>query len=310
MSRKLLPGLLVCLGLLALAYATTVHAAETRRIGNTDGQEFVSECPPDRAVVGWNYNSDDRLRAIVALCLLVDPATGSTGGVARPTDDQLFGGDFGPNGGGGSGKRTCNDRQHVRSIAVNLTSTLTVHSLRATCHGPGTAPVLVAPTDLAAGAPGQAAKGTADCGTDSYATALVGTFKNTGPAQGILSLGLRCAAIGEAAAADAGNGNDDDGGNDQADRGDDDEGNGPGGFEIDIDIGPDGVRIGGGNRRDGGRVRIAEEPTTVYARKAGREIAYLDQGERVTIVECEDDGQGWCQISRPTEGWVWGGDLN
>jgi hypothetical protein len=166
------------------------------------------------------------------------------------------------------------------------------------------------PTDMAAGAPAAAAKGVANCGGGTYATALIGTFRNTGPQQGITSIGLRCQAIGEApAAADTGGGN----GNGQADMGDDGEdgggGGGPGGLQIDLNIGPDGIEIGG-DRRNGGRARFVGEPTTVYAKPAGKEIAYLEEGDRVTIVACEDNGQGWCQISRPVKGFIWGADLD
>ena len=302
MIRKL-PQLLA-VGLLVLTSGAI--ASDSKLIGNTDGKAFVSECPPGKAVVGWKYNSDDRLRAIVALCNMVDPATGAAGGAIRPASDTLIGGDFGAGAEGGSGERKCKHPTHVvHSLSVNLTDTLAVHSMRATCPAPGRAPAYMSRTNLAANAPPAAAKGLAECPSRSYATALIGTFRNSGPRQGISSIGLRCQAIGETpAAADTG----DDGANDQADMGDD-EGGGDDGFQLEVDIGPDGIQIGGGNK-GGGKARFTDEPTTVYAKPAGKEIAYLEQGDRVTIVACEDGGQGWCQISRPVKGFVWGGDLD
>ena len=61
---------------------------------------------------------------------------------------------------------------------------------------------------------------------------------------------------------------------------------------------------------DGGNTRTTSEATTIYDKPAGSEVDYLDEGVEVTIVSCEDDGQGWCKISRPRKGYVWGGDLN
>jgi hypothetical protein len=58
-----------------------------------------------------------------------------------------------------------------------------------------------------------------------------------------------------------------------------------------------------------GKLRVAREPTTVYARQAGREIRYLDAGDRVRVVGCEDHGRGWCQIVKPTASFVWGADF-
>lgn len=312
MSNKLLSRLVACLGLAAsLAQVPSALAAtETKTVGNQNGKQFASECPAGKAVFGWQYNSDDRLRAIAVLCIDIDEATGTTGGIAKPAAGGLVGGDFGLGGGAGSGERTCQAGQAVQSLTVKLTDAQSIHSLRATCHGPGTAPVLIKSTDLAAGAPAAVSSSNADCGARTYATALVGTFKNSGPNQGILSLGLRCSAIGETMA--AGPAANDNAG---ADPGAPANGGGapaegdPDGFRI--ELGPDGIRIGGGRRGgNDGDTRFADEPTTIYAKPAGDEIAYLEQGDTVTIVQCEDNGRGWCQISDPTRGWVWGGDLN
>jgi len=57
----------------------------------------------------------------------------------------------------------------------------------------------------------------------------------------------------------------------------------------------------------GGQVSAATA-TTIYDQPAGNEVAYLDEGDPVTIVQCNDNN--WCQISKPRKGWVWGDDLN
>lgn len=68
---------------------------------------------------------------------------------------------------------------------------------------------------------------------------------------------------------------------------------------------------GGGfaqKRASGGSSGSAATATTIYAAPGGGEIAYLQVGDPVTIVSCNDNN--WCQISRPVGGWVWGDDLN
>ena len=70
-----------------------------------------------------------------------------------------------------------------------------------------------------------------------------------------------------------------------------------------------GDNTGGGNT-GGGNTRTVKGSTTIYTKPEGSEIAYLNDGDAVTIVSCEDGGQGWCKISSPKKGYVWGGDLN
>jgi len=52
----------------------------------------------------------------------------------------------------------------------------------------------------------------------------------------------------------------------------------------------------------------AATDTTIYDQPAGNDIAYLHAGDSVTIVNC--NGDNWCQVSKPKNGWVWGDDLN
>lgn len=301
MPQKLRLGLFAWLALLVTAAPTTVALAdsETQRIGSQTGTPFELGCEPGEAIAGWHYNSRDRLFAIWPMCVRID-------GEGRPNGPALKAGQFaGVEHGIWRDPIKCGSGQALRQMNIGLTPEMLITTFRATCHGPGTAPALTKSTIEFDGT--LTASGIVECPTKTYATALVGTVQDGGPKQGLTSLGLRCRPITEFG---GGNG---DGGNDQANRNDDrdDGGGGPGGLNIELDIGPDGIQIGNGGRRDEGRrVRFAEEPTTVYARKAGREIAYLDEGERVTIVECEENGEGWCRISRPREGWVWGGDLN
>ena len=53
---------------------------------------------------------------------------------------------------------------------------------------------------------------------------------------------------------------------------------------------------------------VAATDTTIYAKPAGKEVAYLRAGDPVTIASC--DNIGWCKISDPVLGYVWGPDLS
>lgn len=48
--------------------------------------------------------------------------------------------------------------------------------------------------------------------------------------------------------------------------------------------------------------------TTIYAKPAGKEIGYLRTGDPVTIASCDDIG--WCTVTAPLSGYVWGPDLS
>ncbi|MEO9228895.1 MAG: hypothetical protein ABI216_08120 [Devosia sp.] len=56
-----------------------------------------------------------------------------------------------------------------------------------------------------------------------------------------------------------------------------------------------------------GATPTAAQATTIYDAPGGNDVAYLDAGDGVTIVKCNSDG--WCKISAPKEGYVWGADL-
>lgn len=57
--------------------------------------------------------------------------------------------------------------------------------------------------------------------------------------------------------------------------------------------------------------RTAHVASTVYDARGGNDVDYLNPGDRVTIVSCDDPaGMEWCQISAPVKGYVWGEDLN
>ncbi len=75
-------------------------------------------------------------------------------------------------------------------------------------------------------------------------------------------------------------------------------------LEIDHQAGGGGAKGGGGK----GVGSATKSATTVYDEPAGNEVAYLSQGDAVTIAACDENG--WCEISEPQRGYVWGGDLD
>lgn len=80
------------------------------------------------------------------------------------------------------------------------------------------------------------------------------------------------------------------------DDNDDDNGNGQGFRQL---------AAGGGGGKGS-----ANTDTTIYDRPEGNDLAYLSAGDRVTIVQCDEEFDNWCEISRPTHGWVWGPELD
>lgn len=80
--------------------------------------------------------------------------------------------------------------------------------------------------------------------------------------------------------------------------------------ETPLPLGGDG-NAGNGNNPAGEAEQsgAANTATTIYDQPGGNDQAYLEAGDAVTIVQCGDP-YGWCQISQPTTGWVWGAELD
>lgn len=73
-----------------------------------------------------------------------------------------------------------------------------------------------------------------------------------------------------------------------------------------VDNGDD---AGGGGNGGGGK-GTANTDTTIYNKPEGSDVAYLSAGDRVTIVQCGEEVENWCEISKPTRGWVWEPELD
>jgi hypothetical protein len=323
----------------ALAIAGTASNAmadtRTKTVGNTSGNPFTFKCPPGEALIGWAYNSTDHMTLIAPMCQKVEMSDDGFGLVgAGPTAAPDAGyGAVDPNAHAGD-PILCPDAGVMRSMQVLTTSTLRVHSVRMTCKGPHVAPTLVRPT-LTSGGPA-IAKASVSCDSrTSYATGLFGTVSKSLVSGGVMSLGLFCfsgdqpksddtadagdkaqpADTGDDKAQPADTGDNDtktaDTGDqnqpDMADSGDQGDlgnlfGNLP--FKLQINIGGNGLNFG-----PKGKSRVLKDASTLYSDKGNTEIAYFDKGDKVVVVGCENKGQGWCQVIKPKQGLIWGGDL-
>lgn len=71
---------------------------------------------------------------------------------------------------------------------------------------------------------------------------------------------------------------------------------------------------GGGTPNGGGQTAVSPNGTWVYKKPNGDDsaknhAAEVPPGGQVTIVQCGNP-QGWCQVSQPAAGYVWGADVN
>lgn len=264
MSCKLRLKPLACLALLSSGFATAALAdTETRRIGSQTGTQFELACEPGEAIAGWHYNSRARLYALWPMCVTIDDQ-------GRPTGPSLKTNNYaGADLGVWRDPISCKSGQALRRLDVGLMPDMSITAFRAICHGPGTAPAYTKPTVNIDGI--QTARGVAECPARTYASAFIGTFRTSGPNQGMTSLGLRCSPLIEAAA--------------------------------DPRVDENGDNQAGGNRGS------ANTDTTVYDEPEGNDVAYLTTGDPVRIVQCGQP-ENWCQISAPAAGWVWGPELD
>ncbi len=290
-------NVLLALGLL-LVGLPSAQAAETRRVGNTDGQSFSAGCPAGMAIIGFAYNSGEQLMAIVPYCQSID-ADGRTSGIV-----PKLGKFKGVSEGGVGEPVTCKEGQAVQRLDVTMTEDSAVYSFRATCYGPGSAPQIIKATDVSGGAPGS--KGVADCKAGNIATSVVGTYKDSGSNQGILSIGLGCTALGAVAAPPAAKQPDADEEAPAADAAGDDDNEGGG---IHIQIGKGGISVNG----KGGRGPFAGRTNTasmIYDSPGGNEKKGLKKGAKVSIIACDAEEEDWCEVAKPVHGWVWKPELD
>ncbi len=302
-ARTPLSFLVVAIALLLAAnFPSAVLAdSKTKLIGNSSGTPFTAACPPENVLVGWGYNATDHLTAIAPLCAAVVDGKLSGAPVASPKN--VYGSDD-PAAFSGA-PVICPDQGFMRQLTVALTSTLRVHHIRPTCKAENHAPVILRPTTTNGGE--STAESNVSCKSGSFATGMIGTFGDSLRTGGVMSLGLICFSPSspkpdEPKPDDTANTDTDN--PDTADTGDDKANANGFPFRLQITIGPDGLNFG-----PKGNVRVLAEASTLYSDRGNTEIAYLDKGDKVTVLGCEKKGKGWCQVIKPQPGLIWGGDL-
>lgn len=321
--------LALAVGLLLAGSAGVLADTRTSAPGDGTGTAFATACDPGEALVGFDYNNAEMLLSVSAICKPVLP--GGLGAAHRlkqmfgPSDQHVLR--------GGHNSTRCPDDMVVRGLQVFVGLNLAVERVRLSCHvaSGNKVGLLVKHTNSSSATYSTASK-SVDCPGIQYATGLLGTYKG-----GVRSLGLLChddtPAAGPTGSDGKVKGQGGPFGKGQGGPfgkgGDHGPGHGPAGgpfgrgggdmpLQFEIHIGPGGASLGakglpfgpeGGQFGPKGKVRVLREASTVYADRQGTEIAYLDAGARVTVVTCENSGHGWCRISGPTPGLIWGGDL-
>lgn len=304
LSTLFLRALVTVIGLSVAGFAPVALAdTATKTVGSSEGTSFHVQCGPGEALAGWAYNATDRLTAIGPICQKIEDSDDGKVLVGAPPDSpkQVLGAEV--PGAGSAEPAFCPDAGGViRSLQVLLTATLQVHSIRGVCKAPHHAPSLTRST--ATGAGPSTAKSSVSCANSSYATGMIGTYRESLPRGGILSLGLLCSDGSSDQADDGDNATPPDTDNNATPPDNNDTGDNGNGFTIEINIDANGISFG-----PKGKVRVTKDTTTLYSDKGKTEIDYLDQGQKVVVAACENKGKGWCQVIKPKPGLIWGGDL-
>jgi len=315
----LLSIVLLSMGL-ALPAITPAAATDTPILPTPGGIKVIAQCDKGEAVVGYAYTASQWLTSIGALCeaikdgKVVPPVFklkdlhGATAGA--PFDPAVC-----PIGSAITGLSLIyypmkNAIRSFYTICSKIEGGKAVGKPEAINESRFLPPEALGPVSPGDPSWTPGAIGGIACPEGQFAIAFLG---GSAKEAGFLGLGLRC-LVGakpppppedDEATTDTG---DNDTMTDGDDEGDDTGitvDSGDNGFKITIQIGPNTLKFG-----PQGKVRVANEPTTIYAKPDGKkELDYLDKGAKVTVLACEQKGRGWCQIVKPRPGFVWGGDL-
>ncbi len=272
--RRVGLGLVVSAGLVFGA-AVPSSGEDTRQIGGPGGKGGGSHCAPGQLVSGFDYSSGKALDYLNANCW--DPSTGrfkgATGGLGATIDL-------------GTKNRTadCPLTMAVQSMRVFVDKHGIVHHVEAVCGG------------LAENWPTGKIATTNSGGEASYseeiscprgflASALIGAY-------GVLvdRVGLRCTKVYDV------------GGNPPPAEKPAEKPPARAPMKVTNDQAP--LKVNNGAGGDGGDYAAVD--TTIYDEPAGNEVDYISEGDPVTIRSCTD---GWCRITEPRRGYVWGEDV-
>ena len=302
---SVLAALVLALGLTGPAWADRSDVTRSQKEpGGQGGVPIHDECQPGDWMVGMLAEGAKDLNQIAVLCQHFQGTT-----AAGNTYQLTVRGRHAEENGVDSGPR-CNSGDIVIGMKVEVSKAAVVHRFKLICSTPtGTATYSPAWSRVSGGAGDFSA--TAQCeapnGQQSTAVGVTG-----GGGDLIHSLGLLCATNGSPAAlvkVDA-----------PPPAPPPPVAKAPAPVKPPIEVG-NGKGATAGTHNAFARARAAAghggganaaagsaaTDTTIYDQPEGNDVAYLQSGDPVTIVNCQDN---WCQISKPVNGWVWGDDLN
>ncbi len=277
---------------LAFAVAMAIAAAglpssaagadfQTAEIGGRGGHPFADRCAFGDVLVGFEFRAGKAVDMVRAMCQEVSPELRLVGDVDRLNK-------FGGGGGEGSRKR-CSGQNAVTALTVSIDKFGAVHQFFATCSavdGDGGSRSLDIDGD------GGEARYTevAQC-ERGFAVGIAGAYGAL-----IDRIGLICEDIVATLQREVN----------------------PVATPIPVPApapkpeipamridNKAGQNKGAGGGGGGGTAKVA---TTIYDQPGGADQAYLSAGDPVSITGCGNDG--WCEVSQPQRGFVWGEDLN
>jgi hypothetical protein len=280
--------LALVLGLLP-ALPAAAFSGNTSPIGGNAGGRFFDNCNPGEALIGITWAAGKDLERAIALCASIHPDGERIDGEGyRALIQRGMNNDTG--GDKTHGTLICPPGMVVYTLRANVSSVNLIHKFAFVCRNLATREEAgTVFSDTKGGVGGNI--GAVTCESNGFAYGLLGRSDAS-----VNALGLMCApwaatvapqkpikhtARGGAATA-------------QPDK-----------PPIPVLTGDDAAPAAGG---DGGGGASAATATTIYDQPAGNDVAYLSAGDAVTIVSC--NGDNWCRISAPQQGWVWGDDLN
>lgn len=310
--RLLTIAVAVSAGALAPAAAQTFR---TNEVGGPGGAAFSDSCSTGDVLIGINFDSGKALNTIGPVC---SPAKNG-GIVGKPYGLHTWGtpGEKFSSYGGGV---WCYPNMAIQSLKVYVDGNDNVRAFEISCRNMATGEVVLDSKSSQAG--GVTARiDVAPCGSGTIATGVIGghgtlidrlglicsRFQDQNGkvlpvvgAGGVLPKDKPVRAVGKAVGT---------GGVLPKDKpvravgkavGTTAPGRTPG--EVDNGGGDNGGGKGGGNGQ-------AVVGAAIYDAPDGTRIGELYAGTPVTITECGKQFDGWCEISRPKSGWVWGEDL-
>lgn len=271
LPKSLRRAVLAVLGVAVMALSPPSFAGNTTQVGTSGPSDFDVSCKGRDLLIGVSFVVGRDVDQIEPICQPRNKS-GFTGKEYRL-------GQFGSRTTGSvGGTARCPFNMAIGRMHVYVDNQSQIHRFTLTCKP--TSVDVVQPVFLKGpvNPPGTGgvdkSGGSVQCPSGELANGMIGGYTSS-----VHRLGLKCGPFQMS----GGGGGDDEG---------EDEDEGPP---------PD---------NGGGKTRTAREATTIYDKPDGNDVDYLDEGDTVIIVSCEDGGEGWCKISKPRKGYVWGGDLN